>query len=92
MKLFIQGDGKNEWLDALPWQEKLYSEACNQVGGQGGSFYIAEKTKSVKIKSYTYHIYVEAHWSKAFLVNENTQKKRQIKWIDLPNHNGAKIY
>ena len=88
--LLIQGDGENEWLPPLEWQQRLILETYRtwvSCCGQGGSPTPTVGSRQVWAQGFWYQAVVNGDGS--FLENVTLGTTRRIHF--LPQHSGRRV-
>ena len=86
-KVYIQGNNKNEWLEAHAWQRELYIK-CLELRRFPGLGYPSTKTDIESHNNQLYEGILDSGWAIIKLHNIKTDSLRRM--VELPPHNGVK--
>lgn len=86
LQLFVESDSKGIWWLAKGWQKKKFKDAMrlDEMKSMGWPNPI-EITTEFKKDGFTYQFEILNDWGPVFLINTTTNKKRQLRYIDLDN-------
>lgn len=93
MLVLVQGDKKDYWFLAKDWQHEEFIKAM-QFGTMKSMGAPNPQTLTDKFKKngFNYRFEVINDWGPVYLINLDTNKKRQIRYFNIPKTNDTDEY
>lgn len=93
MLVLVEGDRKDTWYLAQDWQHKEFIKAMEfgtmkSMGAPNPQTFTEKFTKN----SFTYRFEIINDWGPVYLINLNTNKKRQVRYYNIPKTRDADEY